>query len=307
MEKVVVVFLMISVLVSCKLKKETLFNVEKKEINYIPYYLTMYKADSLYLVNDFHGSYRLLDSLFKVYPPLNSDNYVEYGIYLNSAVMTGHLENIAEKVKFGYLRFGGISTFHKKYSEMRDGINKAANLNEQEISELKLKYYNSLNLDLRREMLEMYNKDQTVRIENKSHKEMNFIDESNRVKLNEIFKKHGFPKKDMIGSNNAYDVPDDGTIHLNIFIMHQPDSVRAKYLPVFLNAVKKGFCEPQVYATIYDRDLILKGENQLYGTYKSADGATYPLKNPKKIDSLRKSIGLPHIRYSGWKVSQFEK
>lgn len=309
--KKIIVFLFVGIvfIISCKsnrIKNSRFEKTEIKTLDYIPYYLKVNEADSLYLVDDFEGSYRILDSLFKIYTPLNMDNYVEYGVYLNSAVMSNHNYNISSKVRLGYSRYGGITTFHKQSIEMNMEINKVANLSEEEIKVLKQEYYNSLNLDLRKKMLEMYKEDQRVRIEHKGSTEMDIVDDKNRKELNQIFKTYGFPKKRVIGSNNAFDMPDKGVIYLNIFFMHQPDSVRAKYLPILFDAVKKGLCEPYTYAVVYDRDLILKGEKQYYGTYLSEGGSTYPLMYPKKIDSIRKSIGLPHIKYSDWKVKQFE-
>jgi len=156
-------------------------------------------------------------------------------------------------------------------------------------------------------MLQMYQDDQTVRLEQKSSEEMDIVDEKNRIELNQIFKKFGFPKKSLIGSNNAYDVPDGGSLYLNIFFMHQSDSVRAKYLPILLDGVKKGYCEPEIYAIVYDRDLILKGQKQYYGTYTCDGDEVCPLKNPQKIDSIRKTVGLPHIKFYPWKVNQFQQ
>lgn len=304
----IILFIIFLIVFSCKSNKQVNENtVVQKETNYIPYYLIMYKADSLYLVNDFEGSYKISDSIFKVFEPLNSDNYAEYGVYLNCAVKSNHLDSIGEKVRYGYLHFGNIQTLHKDGYTMYKAVNKAANLTDEEMKDLKMKYYNSLNLDLRKKMLQMYQDEQTFRLEQKSLEEMDIVDEKNRIDLNQIFKKFGFPKKSLIGSNNAYDVPDGGSIYLNIFFMHQSDSVRAKYLPILLDGVKKGYCEPEIYAIVYDRDLILKGQKQYYGTYTCDGDEVCPLKNPQKIDSIRKTVGLPHIKFNQWKVSQFQQ
>jgi hypothetical protein len=305
-----VLILIIVVVISCKsakpiesINKSTIAtNYEK--LNYINYFVKINEADSLYLVDDFKGSYEILDSIFKIYAPLNSDNYVEYGVYLNSAVMTGNLKNIEDKVRFAYLNFGNIQTHHKNGFEMYLAVNKIAKITDGEIKDLKLKYYNNLDLILRKKMLEMYKLDQEVRIHKKSDYEMNKVDEMNRLQLNYIFEKYGFPTKKLIGSNNAYDVPDNGSIYLNIFFMHQPDSIRSKYLPILLEGLKKGYCEPQIYAIVYDRDLILKGKKQYYGTYLCANDEVCPVEFPNKIDSIRKSIGLPHLKYYPWKIKQ---
>jgi len=295
-----------AVFFSCNVKKTIVRNDSAKELNYIPYYLKIYKADSLYLTDNFKESYIILDSLFKVYPPLNSDNYAEYGVYLNSAVMSGNLEDIDEKVRFGYLKFGNIRTLHRRSREMCLAVNKAANLNDEEIKELKLKYYNSLDLDLRKKMLQMYNDDQAVRLEKKSREEVGLVDENNRKELNRIFKIYGFPKKSLIGSNNAYDIPDGGSIYLYAFFVHQPDSVRTKFLPILLEGVKKGYCEPDIYSFVYDRTILDKSKKQYYGTFNCGESKLCDLINPEKLDALRRSIGLPHIGYEIWRTEKFQ-
>ncbi|OYU83228.1 MAG: hypothetical protein CFE24_12400 [Flavobacterium sp. BFFFF2] len=298
-------FVTSAILLSCKTK----FAIGKPsakdaQLDYTAYYLTMYKADSLFLINDFDGSYKLLDSLFKVYEPLDCDNYGEYGIYLYSAVMSNHTEDIDKKVRFGYKHFGGIQTHHKKSYEMYLEVNKAANISEEEISALKLAYHNSLNHKLRNKMIQMYQDDQNVRLQNKGDEAMEIVDERNRIQLNAIFKEFGFPRKELIGSNNAYDIPNAAFITVGTFFLHQPDSVQNKYLPILLQAAKKGYCEPDLYADLYDRMLLNKNQKQYYGTYTCPDGILCEFSNPSKIDSIRASVGLPHHTFYPWKIKQ---
>lgn len=305
-----VLLIIIVIVISCQSAKsielinKSTIGANYEKLNYIDYFVNINEADSLYLIDDFKGSYKILDSIFKIYPPLNSDNYVEYGVYLNSAVMTGNLENIEDKVRYAYLNFGNIQTHHKNAFEMYMAVNKISKFTDDEIKDFKLKYYHNLDLDLRKRMLQMYKLDQEVRIHKKSDFEMIKVDEVNRQELNYIFKTFGFPTKKLIGSNNAYDLPDNGSIYLHNFFIHQPDSVRSKYLPILLEGLKKGYCEPQVYASVYDRDQILKGKKQYYGTYLCDNDEVCPVEFPIKIDSIRKSIGLPHLKYYQWKLKQ---
>ena len=46
---------------------------------------------------------------------------------------------------------------------------------------------------------------------------------------------------------------------------------------------------------------ILK-EKQKYGTFHKGSSEIEPVLDPKELDSLRKSIGLPHINYSAWRL-----
>ncbi len=48
----------------------------EKETNYIPYYLEVYKADSLQIIGKNKEAFEKLDSLFKIYKPLNQIFYM---------------------------------------------------------------------------------------------------------------------------------------------------------------------------------------------------------------------------------------
>ncbi|AWG26162.1 hypothetical protein [Flavobacterium kingsejongi] len=171
------------IFLSCKTKRipeKGNATVVEPELNYIPYYLTMYKADSLFLIDDFKGSYRLLDSLFKIYPPLDTDNYVEYSIYLNSAVMSGNVEDVEAKVRYGYRHFGGIVALHKNNYEMHIAVDSAAKLTETDIAQLKKEYANSLDHGLRERLRRMHYEDQAIRLNGGSYEEMGLIDWKNR-------------------------------------------------------------------------------------------------------------------------------
>lgn len=298
---------MVSVLLfSCKTKNIT-DNIKKEDINYIPYYLKVQEADSLYLTNNFERSYQILDSLFKIYKPLNTDTYQEYGIYLGSAVMSDHFEGIENKVRFGFSNFGHIGTNHKEWAAIYCGVIGAAHLSKNQIRSLKNEYKGKLNLDLRERIAKMFNEDQAARTKGKTHEEMELVDSRNAKKLDSIFNKYGYPANALIGSNNAFDPSDapNDYIRIDVFFLHQPDSVKVKYLPVILENVKKGNCDPKVYALIYDRKMWENKDMQYYGSYKNQDGSLFQLMNPNKIDSIRKSIGLPHINYNDWRVKMF--
>ncbi|MCV9926263.1 hypothetical protein OIU83_01255 [Flavobacterium sp. LS1R49] len=274
----------------------------KNELNYIPYYLKMYKADSLFLINNFSESYKILDSLFRVYPPRATDNYVEYGIYVCSAVMSGHLEDIEKKARFGYSHFGGIATVHKDAYNMEQAVIRAAALSENEIKFLKAIYQKSLNLELRKKMLIMFKEDQLART-NGDNAQMDSIDHINRSQLEEIFKDYGYPDINLIGASSAWDMA-DGDIREGILFVHQPDDFKEKYLPFLLENIKNGKCDPDTYALVYDRMMMDKYEKQYFGTYNCSSTEFCNLIEPNKVDSIRISIGLPRLKYYPWRMMQ---
>ena len=98
-----ILFFLISIfLISCKSYQK----IGGKNSDYIPYYLKVYEADSLFTLKDYQGSYKILDDLFKKYDAKNTVSFYEYGTYLASCLMTGNTENIDIKVRKSYRDFG---------------------------------------------------------------------------------------------------------------------------------------------------------------------------------------------------------
>lgn len=292
-------FALLIVFLSCGIRRD---QNDSKSKNYIGYYLSVYKADSLYLEGNYSRCFSILDSLFKIYEPANMNNFFEYGIYLNSAAKTNNTKNFKRKVENGYLKYGGIKTFHENRNDMYKLVNDIAKLSIDDIKKLKLRYYHSLNFPLRKRILQMQFDDQEARTRNSTIERLREVDFRNLLEINKIFNQFGYPKKRIVGANSAYDIPDGGVIYLETLFLHQPDSIKLKYLPIILDNVILGNCEPALYAIVYDRMLFDSIGKQLYGTYSCENGCA--LVNERKIDSIRSSIGLPHIRYETWKQSK---
>ncbi len=53
--------------------------------NYLPYYVDVYKGDSLMMHSEFKKSYKIFHSLFNKYKPINSNSYQEYFTYTKLA------------------------------------------------------------------------------------------------------------------------------------------------------------------------------------------------------------------------------
>lgn len=99
--------IMVTALASCK-SSYTIIGDENA--NYIPYYLKVYEADSLFIVGDYERSYEILDSLFKKYEPIEIQGYYEYSSYVFSAVLSGKNKNLKKLAKKGYINNGGLKT-----------------------------------------------------------------------------------------------------------------------------------------------------------------------------------------------------
>jgi hypothetical protein len=303
--------------VSCKTKvlvtdQSIVKPVEKiiveKKLDYIPYYLKMYEADSLYIVNNFDKSYKIMDSLFKIYKPINTKNYSEYTIYLGAAVMSGNIKDIDKKARYSISTFGILSSNHKQSDSILLKIMKVANLNFDEMKKLRTEHRKNLDNNLRNCIFKMLKEDKKVRVENRSNEEINVVDAKNLVKLDSIFAIHGFPDPKIVGTLQEDDYAPGTSPNIMIFFLHQPKSVVERYLPIFLESVKKGKMSPSDYAIIYDRMKADATEKQYYGSY--IDGLEKPkvypsLSDEKNVNIYRKQIGLPRLFYYEWHLMQF--
>lgn len=300
-----VAFCLLSFLMSCKTRAVYLQTNATPEVNYIPYYLTVYKADSLFKVENYQNSYRILDSLFKIYQPLNMQNYNEYGVYIASCVMSGHNKNILEKIKLGFARYGTISFSHRNSQTIYDSIIKVSGITEDKAELYKEEYIKKINLALRKRIQKMEEEDQSART-NYDEQKMSFFQKKHQIEIEEIIAKYGYPNEQVIGFVGYRERKDTivTPFQFKTIFLHQDPEIQKKYLPKLLLDVKHGKLTPAEYASIYDKSiLVITDKNripkQLYGSFSDT-----PLLCEKKIDSIRKSIGLPRFGYEKWSYDQ---
>ncbi|UOX34313.1 hypothetical protein LXD69_02065 [Flavobacterium sediminilitoris] len=262
-KSLVLLFLLI-ILFSCK---STYTKIGDKDANYIPYYLKVYEADSLFLVENYQESYKILDSVFKRYEPISLEGYVsEYGDYLASAVMTGNTKNFRKKVIYGFENFGSIDNSKIDTYRYTDTIIKIAKITSEEIDSLVQKYNSKLNLSLRNELLQMIKEDQFIRkngVENEIV-EIEKMKIAHRKKMDAIFSTYGYPSYGLLGINKGYEFEDVVVFH--ILLLHQDNNYLEKIMPFLLESVKQGKMFPEDYAIVYDRYTLNKVTNS--GNYQ---------------------------------------
>jgi len=130
------------------------------------------------------------------------------------------------------------------------------------------------------------------------------VDKENAQEIEQLILKYGFPSVQKIGRHDFTKNSADS----KILFLHAKKEARERYiLKLLLDSVKKGECEPENFATVYDKYLIMKGFNNkvLYGEIRNPLGKLdQVVMNPKKLDSIRKSVGLEHIEYKRWKLKK---
>ena len=297
------VILLSFVVLCCKTKQlpeKVIIQTENKELNYIPYYIKVYEADSLYLVNNFEGSFELLDNLFKEYEPLNTERYKEYDTYLSCCYKLKKnidLRKLFEKA----ITYYGTNTRYIKYDTLLENAFKTCKFSDIELKDFTNTYRSKLNFKLRDSIIDICKKDQLYRQNGDYGKNMSSSDSINKVKLRQIFSKYDYPSEKLIGEFYI----DSTDVDLSFAFLHTESEFRMNFLlPKVLIAVKKGLSYPELYTQSYDRYLEdYKGGKQLYGSYKlERVKKTTEIINEKKLDSIRKSIGLPSKGYIKWRL-----
>lgn len=271
-----------------------------KDANYIPYYLKVYEADSLYIVGNYKRSYEILDSLFNKYEPINMEVYNEYETYLISYYMSDKRKKIDEILKKSFLEFGSRYDFFKKDS-LLNKILEISSYREKEILHFEKEYSKKLNLILRDTIEVMILKDRECRLQESINMEvLAKINKENSEKIKYIFNNYGYPSVKKIGRYSFNQkVVDLGAVYLHCNV----DFLENYLFERLKKFGKNGQTSPMQYASVYDKFLIsYDGGKQLYGTFYKNQKELMPLINEKKLDSIRKSIGLENVNYSKWRL-----
>lgn len=89
-----------------------------------------------------------------------------------------------------------------------------------------------------------------------------------------------------------------------LVIDHAPLDYQLRYLPLIEDQVAEGVVTKSDYATLFDRICMRQGKPQRYGTQtvqrRSAESNApiyvWPVENPRKLNRLRRSMGLSPIK-----------
>ena len=307
MKKIILfLFTMTGILISCKTKHiESKISRNEKGVNYIPYYLKVYVADSLHLIGKYKESNHILDSLFKKFEPLNQESYGEYITYLKNKILLNDLKKIDFVLKRAIQDFGFKVEFCLKDTLINKVMLKTK-FSENDLNGFYDTYVKSLNLEYRYAIEKMLENDQRVRKAlPRDIEDWKKVDTENAENIKLLIVKYGYPSIQKIG---RYDFSEKSASVHTLFLHASKEASEDYILDLMLGSVKKGECGPYEFASVYDKYLRSSGkygDRVLYGELrnrkKSIDEVVV---NPKKIDSIRKSIGLEHLKYKDWKYNK---
>lgn len=113
-------------------------------------------------------------------------------------------------------------------------------------------------------------------------------DSINIKKIDKIISKYGYPGKSLVGEPE----------NTSAFYVIQHSNKIKNYFPLIKKAGKKNELPKTLVAMMEDRLLVQQGKEQIYGTqgsgFNTKNGWTmiiHPIKNPEKVNKLRKKVG----------------
>ncbi|MDC9724114.1 MAG: hypothetical protein PSN34_15275 [Urechidicola sp.] len=279
-------------------KQTSLKNIANQEVDYIPYYLKVYEADSLYIIGDFVNSYKILDSIFEIYEPLNQDVIYEMETYINVSKKTNNVNKIKPILK------KLISIWGYDYEYLEKNIKQESLLSNIEIAELKNEYNNKINWGLRDSIINMNVLDQKFR---RKKNDFSFSKKDSIDTLMNIDQKHykiimNLLRKGSVDSRVVGNRTRKENTSLHGLLIHCIDEDKdGELAKIVYKKVLLGELNPIDYAAIVDRNLLTNNLPQKYFVFSTKKISDV---EKNRVNTNRLKIGLPRIGYSKWKVKQ---
>lgn len=263
------------------------------EINYLPYYLEIYKADSLLTMKKDLEAFQKLDSLFKIYAPLNQLGYSEM---LNYIILSQKLGKNIDSKKYieSLIRDWGITVKELKKEKTLTNLLKDS-FSDAELLSLEKQHKDNIDWEYRKILKEMVIADQNSRGDQNEPQ----VDEDNMKKMIHLIKTKGYPDIPTAGK-----IADEG-IMLPVMYHHFARADEYKeFKALLLENIKKGKAGPaemrQLMMGKYNLVYEQKYFSQTTRDIKHARGIT--TNYPKDTFSIRRNkIGLPSLEYEEWK------
>ncbi|WNM19963.1 hypothetical protein [Flavobacterium capsici] len=291
MKKIIFVLMILFVFIfSCKTKENFLKNIEKNELNYIPYYLTVEKVKKLYQKKEYKKSFVLLDSLFNEYEPLNTITFDELELYCELSIRNNSTKKLNKFIPIL------VSDYGYDLGNYQDSlwvqIKKKTKYKNVDLKIKYTKFLNGINLKLRDSIIKIFEEDQKIR-KTRNTVKIDSVDKINELKVLKIIKEVGYPSMKLIGGHGKDEKL--SPIVFSVLLKHMSYDNILQIEPILLNEVKKGKCPPFVYAEMLDARKVMAKENtrfEYFGTYKNIKPTDTAKTNKARLD-----IGLPTINY----------
>lgn len=282
---------------------------QKNEVNYIPYYLKVYEADSLYWVNNYELSYEILDTLFRQYKPINLLDEVNQ--YLVSGYKIKEYNGKDKYIELLFKEWGFIQEDFGNYPEI-DSLCRELNISNMLDDWENYYLTHNVNYELREQIDTLVALDQHYRKkENRNLSKLDSIDKLIEPLIIKILEKYGYPNRRIGLGIVRLKGGDYQFLEIHTMLNHTTDALREDYLfEKLLNEVKRGNMLPEYYGSIVDQYHVYNDDPQLFGTmFKTYPNELSKLKyNLIETKKIRKEYGLyPNPFYQVWRNEQIDK
>lgn len=290
-------FILCITLFSCK---SNFTKIGDKKANYIPYYLKVYEADSLFLTQNYSQSFKKLDSLFKKYEPINMVLYFEYENYIKSGLLSKQKKSFRTNYKNLFLKFGYNYSDVLSDSILKKGISNTF-ISEKKAKKWHNLYISRLDTVFRNKINAMNYEDQKVRnIKPLDWSRIERVDLANDSILRSYIQKNGYPNFKKVGTfRKLSETEKFKSVGLDVLINHFTSYQESAlfYNTTLFDFVKNGTCPPKDYGDFMDR-YYNKFKNTSY-FYFITDDFNFKWNKDlvKEINSRRRKNGLPSIEY----------
>ncbi|KXH80478.1 hypothetical protein AU378_18955 [Chryseobacterium kwangjuense] len=269
--------------------------LEMHEINYIPYFLEVYKADSLLILNKDKEAFQKLDSLFKIYEPVNQLAYSEI---LNYVLLSEKLGKNIDSRKYieSLIRDWGVPVKEMKKENDLVTVLKE-NFSDDELLSLEQQHTQHIDWEYRKLLKEMFIADQSSRGKQNEPQ----VDEDNIKKLIHLIRTKGYPDIPTVGkiANDRIMLP------VMYFHLGRADDYK-EFKALLLENIKKGKAIP------FEMKQLMQGKYSLIYWQDYFEQTVKTTANPRRIPTnypqdtfriRRNNIGLPSLEYENWKNS----
>lgn len=299
MKKVIFVFTVLMIIISCKSNKSVVVDNSEKEANYIPYYLKVYEAKDLYETNKYEECYNLLDGLFIKYKPIETYFVNELDLYCKVANKLKKYQNLKRILLIMVKDYGYCPYLYENYDAPEEWKEIVINsgCSEAELKSVYEEYLKNINYQLKDTISVMLKRDQQYRnleVNKTVWSKLDSIDSINAPLLLNILKKYGYPREKLIGGMELENHVSPS--FFSIMLKHvNYQFCLSEVQPILYEELKKGKCHPWIYAGMLDHlKIVLKLETPFpyYGTYENGY-----VQDSTQVNMARATIGLPKLKY----------
>jgi hypothetical protein len=144
---------------------------------------------------------------------------------------------------------------------------------------------------IKKQLSDIYERDQKTRAHGDSAKFMSYIDSLNLIQVERLIKRYGWPGISLFGNR--------ANAAVFLVIQHADSAVQSRYLPMLEFSVAAGESNAYDMAMMKDRLFMRRGVKQIYGSQvifnKTGGQEFYPIEDEKNVNKLRAKVGLEPI------------